>query len=43
MSANKIKGQFSKILVAIDGSRTSMDAWEYAIEMARKDNAQLID
>src|SRR5512133_835299 len=34
--------RFSKILVAIDGSEPSMDAAEYAIEMARKDNASLI-
>jgi nucleotide-binding universal stress UspA family protein len=40
--STKIKGQFSKILVAIDGSETSMKAADYAIEMARKDGAQLI-
>lgn len=40
--ASKIKGKFSKILVAIDGSQPSMDAAEYAIEMARKDAAQII-
>jgi nucleotide-binding universal stress UspA family protein len=34
--------RFSKILVAIDGSKPSMDAAEYALEMARKDNASLI-
>ena len=34
--------RFSKILVAIDGSEASMDAANYAIEMARKDNANLI-
>ena len=34
--------RFSKILVAIDGSEPSMDAAKYAIEMARKDNANLI-
>jgi nucleotide-binding universal stress UspA family protein len=38
----KVKWQFSKILVAIDGSETSMKAADYAIEMARKDGAQLI-
>jgi len=38
----KTKGKFSKILVAIDGSQPSMDAAEYAIEMAKKDAAQLI-
>lgn len=36
------KGRFSKILVAIDGSTPSMDAADYAIEIAKKDNAQLI-
>jgi nucleotide-binding universal stress UspA family protein len=40
--STKIKGQFSKILVGIDGSETSMKAADYAIEMARKDGAQLI-
>jgi nucleotide-binding universal stress UspA family protein len=39
---NKTKGKFSKILVAIDGSQPSMDAAEYAIEMAKKDAAQII-
>jgi nucleotide-binding universal stress UspA family protein len=39
---NKIKGKFSKILVAIDGSQPSMDAAEYAIEMAKKNAAQII-
>jgi nucleotide-binding universal stress UspA family protein len=39
---SKIKGKFSKILVAIDGSQSSMDAAEYAIEMAKKDAAQII-
>jgi nucleotide-binding universal stress UspA family protein len=34
---SKIKGQFSKILVAIDGSDQSMDAANYAIEMAKKE------
>lgn len=35
-------GKFCKILVAVDGSQASMDAVEYAIEIAKKDNAQLI-
>ena len=35
-------GKFSKILVAVDGSQASMDAAEYAIEIAKKDNAQLV-
>jgi nucleotide-binding universal stress UspA family protein len=39
---SKTKGKFSKILVAIDGSQPSLDAAEYAIEMARKDAAQII-
>jgi nucleotide-binding universal stress UspA family protein len=34
--------KFSKILVAIDGSETSINAAGYAIAMAKKDNAQLI-
>ena len=33
---------FSKILVAIDGSQASMDAADYAIEIAKKDKCQLI-
>jgi nucleotide-binding universal stress UspA family protein len=33
---------FSKILVSIDGSQPSMDAADYAIEMAKRDNAELI-
>ena len=40
--SNKIKGRFSKILIAIDGSEPSMNAADYAIEMAKKDNAKLI-
>ena len=39
---SKIKGKFSKILVAIDGSQPSIDAAEYAIQMAKKDAAQII-
>lgn len=35
-------GTFSKILVAIDGSETSLKAAEYGITMAKKDNAMLI-
>jgi nucleotide-binding universal stress UspA family protein len=30
------KGQFSKILVAIDGSETSMRAADYAINISKK-------
>jgi nucleotide-binding universal stress UspA family protein len=33
---------FSKILVAIDGSEISMKTVEYAIEMAKKHNSQVI-
>jgi nucleotide-binding universal stress UspA family protein len=33
---------FSKILVAIDGSENSMKAAVYAIDIAKKDNSQLI-
>jgi nucleotide-binding universal stress UspA family protein len=40
--SNKIKGRFSRILVGIDGSESSLNASEYAIEMAKKDGAQLI-
>lgn len=36
------KGKFSKILVGIDGSQPSMDAAEYALALAKKDNAELI-
>jgi len=38
----KIKGRFSRILVGIDGSESSIDAADYAIEMAKKDGAQVI-
>jgi nucleotide-binding universal stress UspA family protein len=34
--------KFSKILVAVDGSEESMDAADYATEIARKYNAELI-
>jgi nucleotide-binding universal stress UspA family protein len=39
--SNKIKGKFSRILVGIDGSESSLNASEYAIEMAKKDGAQV--
>lgn len=39
---SKVRGQFDRIVVAIYGSQTSMNATQYAIEMARKDDAQLI-
>lgn len=35
------KGRFSRILAAIDGSEQSMKAAEYAIEIAKENNAQL--
>src|ERR671921_700435 len=38
---NKNKN-ISKILVPIDGSHPSMDALEYAIEIAKKNNSQII-
>ena len=34
--------KFSKILVGVDGSKESMDAADYAIGLAKKDNAKLI-
>ena len=39
-----IRGKFSKILVTVDGSNESMDAADYAIAMAKKEdnNAHLI-
>jgi nucleotide-binding universal stress UspA family protein len=40
--STKIKGRFSTIVVGIDGSESSIDAADYAIEMAKKDGAQLI-
>jgi nucleotide-binding universal stress UspA family protein len=40
--ATKIKGRFSTILVGIDGSESSIDAADYAIEMAKKHGAQVI-
>lgn len=40
--STKIKGKFSTILVGIDGSESSIDAADYAIEMAKKDGAQVI-
>jgi nucleotide-binding universal stress UspA family protein len=36
------KEKFSKILLAIDGSEASMDAADYAIQMAREYNSELI-
>jgi nucleotide-binding universal stress UspA family protein len=34
--------KFSKILIALDGSQPSIDAADYAIEIAKNDNSQLI-
>ncbi|MCD6038463.1 MAG: Universal stress protein family, partial [Nitrososphaeraceae archaeon] len=42
MSTKTKKGVFSKILVAIDGSESSLNATDYAMEMAKKDGAQVI-
>jgi len=41
---SQIKGKFSKILITVDGSEESMNAADYAIAMAKKEdnNAQLI-
>ncbi|MER5174360.1 MAG: universal stress protein [Candidatus Nitrosocosmicus sp.] len=39
--SNKEK-EFSKILLAIDGSPPSIDAADYAIKIAKKNNSQLI-
>lgn len=39
---SEVKQKFSKILVAVDGSEASMDASDYAIEIARKCNSELI-
>ncbi|HXX98773.1 MAG TPA: universal stress protein [Candidatus Bathyarchaeia archaeon] len=36
-----LKGKFSKILAAIDGSRPSMDAVDYAIAIAQRNEAEL--
>ena len=41
-SSAEIEKKFTKILVAIDGSEASMDAADYAIEIARKYDSQLI-
>lgn len=37
-----INGVFSKILAALDGSESSMDAVYYAIDIVQKDKAELI-
>ena len=41
-SSAEIKNKFTKILVAVDGSEASMDAADYAIEIGRKYDSQLI-
>jgi nucleotide-binding universal stress UspA family protein len=38
---SRIKEKYSKILIAIDGSEQSMDAADYAITIAQKDDAEL--
>ena len=40
--SQSFKEKFSKILIATDGSEASMDAADYAIEMARKRSSELI-
>lgn len=37
-----IKTRYSKILVAVDGSKESINAARYAIGLAKKDNAHII-
>ena len=37
-----VTAKFSKILVAVDGSESSMDAVDYAISVTRKASASLI-
>jgi nucleotide-binding universal stress UspA family protein len=37
-----LKTKISKILAAVDGSESSMDAADYAILLAKQNNAQLI-
>ena len=37
-----IEAKYSKILVAVDGSKESMNAARHAIGLARKDGAQLV-
>jgi nucleotide-binding universal stress UspA family protein len=38
---SSVKKKFSKILIAIDGSEQSMDAVDYAIDIAQKDDTDL--
>jgi len=40
--SSQINSKFTKILVAIDGSKESMDAADYAIDVAKQYNASLI-
>ena len=37
-----VTAKFSKILVAVDGSESSMDAVDYAISITKKGSASLI-
>jgi nucleotide-binding universal stress UspA family protein len=39
--SSQINSKFTKILVAIDGSKESMDAADYAIDLAKQYNASL--
>jgi nucleotide-binding universal stress UspA family protein len=39
---SQTNGRFSRILLAVDGSGSSMDAAAFAIQIAKKDHAQLI-
>jgi len=38
---SSVKKRFSKILIAIDGSEQSLDAVDYAIDIAQKDDTEL--
>ena len=37
-----VEQKFSKILVGVDGSKESLDAVNFAIGLAKKDNAKLV-
>jgi nucleotide-binding universal stress UspA family protein len=37
-----VNTKISKVLVGIDGSKESMEAADYAIDIARKEDAELI-
>jgi nucleotide-binding universal stress UspA family protein len=38
---SSVKKKFSKILIAIDGSEQSLDAADYAIDIAQKHDTEL--